>query len=416
MKERKDAQPISLATPLEIRPRVTLKNRLFKSAMSEQLGSLPGHLPTEGLATLYRRWARGGIGLCITGNVMIDRRALGEPRNVVLEEGVSLAPFEMWARAGTENGTHLWMQLNHPGKQIPRFLSRQPVAPSAVPLGHGLEKAFHPPRALDEEEIRDLIRRFGRSAALAREAGFTGVQIHGAHGYLVSQFLSPHHNRREDAWGGSEENRRRFVLEVYRGIRKALGPDFPVSIKLNSADFQKGGFTEEESMGVIQALAAEGIDMIEISGGNYERPAMTGALARKSTLEREAYFIEFSEKARGTGSVAIGLTGGFRSARGMTSALRDGATDLVGLARPLAVLPDLPDLLISDEGYRVDLVRPSTGLKVLDRLSMLDITWYEHQLARMAQGEQPKQDEGPWSTVLKTLWHTGLDTFRQRRA
>ena len=269
-----------------------LPNRFGKSAMSEALGTIDNHV-TPALETLYGRWSDGGTGLLITGNIMIDRNHTGEPNNVVLENENDMPLLQRWAEAGKRQGNHIWVQLNHPGKQIPRMLaSGDTLAPSAVPFGKELKSAFKTPRALTEEEIRDIIKRFATSAAIAKKAGFTGVQIHGAHGYLVSQFLSGHHNQRTDQWGGSLENRMRFPLEIYRAIRKAVGDEYPVSIKLNSADFQRGGFTEEESMTVAQTLAEEGLDLLEISGGNYENPAMAGAKGvRESTVAREAYFL-----------------------------------------------------------------------------------------------------------------------------
>ncbi len=251
---------LSFATPFRLSKGQTLKNRFFKSAMSEQLGDRQ-HNPTSGLARLYRTWAEGGLGLSVTGNVMIDRTALGEPKNVVLDEQSDLAAFRHWATEGQVNGCQVWMQLNHPGKQIPSYLTKEPVAPSSIALGGGLEYAFNKPRALTEAEILDIIQKFATGARLAKETGFAGVQIHGAHGYLVSQFLSPRHNQRTDQWGGTAENRRRFVLEVYRAIRDTVGADFPVGIKLNSADFMKGGFTEEESMDVVKALAEASLKM-----------------------------------------------------------------------------------------------------------------------------------------------------------
>ncbi|MBI2568864.1 MAG: NADH:flavin oxidoreductase/NADH oxidase family protein [Candidatus Schekmanbacteria bacterium] len=406
---------LALDTPLALPNGAVIKNRLMKSAMSEQLADAE-HRPTRRLAALYERWATGGVGLCITGNVMIDRRALGEPRNVVLEDDRELATFRAWADAAGSHGMQTWMQLNHPGKQIPLFLSRQPVAPSAVPLGAGLDRVFALPRALTDAEIREIIERFGRSAELAQRAGFTGVQIHGAHGYLVSQFLSPLHNRRDDDWGGSAENRRRFVLEVYKTMRSAVGNSYPVAIKLNSADFQHGGFTENDSLEVVRALAAAGIDLIEVSGGNYEAPAMTGHGVRPSTLAREAYFLDFAAQVRGAVAVPVGVTGGFRTAPGMLAAIRGGATDLVGLARPLAVYPDLPMRLMKDDLLRVDLPRPSTGVRFLDRILVLDITWFEHHLKRLAEGRSPRPRGGPWPVVWRMLTATGRQMLRRRRA
>jgi len=394
---------------------LVIKNRLFKSAMSEQLGTAE-HNPTPGLATLYSRWAQGGIGLAITGNIMIDRTALGEPKNVVLDEKSDLESFKKWAQAGLENGAQIWPQLNHPGKQIPNFMCKEPVSPSAISLGAGLEKGFNKPRALTEFEIFEIIKKFSVSARLSKEAGFSGVQIHGAHGYLVSQFLSPRHNQRTDQWGGSLENRMRFVLSVYQSIREEVGPDFPIGIKLNSADFMKGGFTEEDSMEVVKALSNAGIDLIEISGGTYESPSMVGHKVKESTLKREAYFLDYIEKVRALVDTPLVLTGGFRSSAAMQSALDSGATDLIGLARTTAVDPDFPNKLIDDSSHKQELRILTTGVKGVDKIAMLDIVWYEFQLARMAKGQSPKPNLGEWGVFVKTLASAGSYAFKKRRA
>jgi 2,4-dienoyl-CoA reductase-like NADH-dependent reductase (Old Yellow Enzyme family) len=238
--------------------------------------------PKPDLAALYGTWAKGGIGICVTGNVMIDHRALGEPGNVIIEDETHLAALQKWAKAATQNNTQCWVQLNHPGKQAPKGLNKETVSPSAVPFRKDMQAFFPTPRELTEPEIQDLIQRFANAAAIVQKAGFTGVQIHGAHGYLVSQFLSPHHNVRTDQYGGSPENRRRFVLEIYHAMREKTGAAFPISIKLNSADFQRGGFTEEESLDLIRVLAEAGMDLIEISGGTYEAPVMTGITSEKN--------------------------------------------------------------------------------------------------------------------------------------
>lgn len=409
------AQALGLGSPLTLGNGITLKNRLFKSAMSEQLGDRQ-HNPTPGLANLYQTWAKGGIGLAVTGNVMVDRTALGEPKNVVLDDHSDLSLFRNWAEAGTIGGTALWMQLNHPGKQIPSFICKEPVAPSAISLENGLEKGFNRPRALSEPEITAIIGRFARAAELARQAGFSGVQIHGAHGYLVSQFLSPRHNQRTDQWGGTLENRMRFVLEIYRAIRSRVGDAFPVGIKLNSADFMKGGFTEEDSMQVVKALSEAGIDLIEISGGTYESPSMMGYKMKESTRQREAYFLDYAEKVRKVTTTPLVVTGGFRSAKGMTEALVSGAADMVGLARPLAVDPELPTKVLGQQDFIINLRQLTTGVKAIDRMAMLDITWYEFQLARMARRQRPDPDLGEWGTFLRTLMNAGVYAFRQRRA
>jgi 2,4-dienoyl-CoA reductase-like NADH-dependent reductase (Old Yellow Enzyme family) len=392
-----------------------IKNRLFKSAMSEQLG-LRDHNPKPGLAKLYGRWADGGVGLSMTGNIMIDRGALGEPKNVVLDEKSDLTEFKKWAAAGKKNGSHIWTQLNHPGKQIPNFIVDVPVAPSAIALTRGLEKGFNKPRALLEEEILVIIKKFAISAKLAKDAGFTGVQIHGAHGYLVSQFLSPRHNQRDDQWGGSLENRMRFVLSIYHAIREQVGADFPIGIKLNSADFMKGGFTEEDSMQVVKTLADAGIDLIEISGGSYENPSMMGSDAKKSTVQREAYFLDYAEKVRSLVDTPLVVTGGFRSAKAMQEALDSGATDFIGIARTTCVDPDFPNKLIADVNYKYQLKVLTTGKPAIDKMAMLEITWYEAQLARMAKGKKPKANLSEWGVFFGTLFNAGIYAFRKRRA
>lgn len=413
-------QTLSLDTPFTLANGTVIKNRLFKSAMSEQLGDKE-HNPTQGLANLYRRWAQGGLGLAMSGNIMIDRSALGEPKNVVLDEQSDLEAFRRWTEAGTAYGTHLWAQLNHPGKQIPNFIVKEPVAPSAIALKRGLEKGFNKPRALEEHEILTIIKKFAMAARLAKQSGFTGVQIHGAHGYLVSQFLSPGHNQREDQWGGSLENRMRFVREVYKAIRAQVGENFPVGIKLNSADFMKGGFSEEDSMQVIKQLSKDGIDLIEVSGGTYESPAMVGVRdirnpVKESTLKREAYFLDYAESVRQHTATPLVVTGGFRSAKGMIDALNSGACDFVGLARPFAVDPDLPNSAMQNPDYEISLRPLTTGVKAVDKMAMLDITWYEFQLARMADKKAPKPDMSEWLAFAKTLAGAGLYAFRKRRA
>ncbi|MEN9436283.1 MAG: hypothetical protein RIR09_938 [Pseudomonadota bacterium] len=387
---------------------VVVKNRLMKSAMSEALGDRSG-APSPELTRLYQAWADGGIGLCVTGNVMTDRRALGEPGNVVIEDERDLAALTEWAKAATANGTQAWVQLNHPGKQAPKGLNKETVAPSAVPFRSDMKAFFATPRALTDAEVRQLVQRYATAAKVVKKAGFTGVQIHGAHGYLVSQFLSPHHNTRTDDWGGSPEKRRHFVLEVYAAMRKAVGAKFPIGIKLNSADFQRGGFTEEESLDTIRALADAGIDLIEISGGTYESPAMTGIKlgktpVKESTRQREAYFLEFAEKARAAVKTPLVVTGGFRTAQGMAQAIESGAVDMVGLARILAIEPDVPHKLLAGKPARQTVKPITTGIKAIDKLGLLEVSWYTGQLKRIGRGEAPKPNEPGLWVFAKQAW------------
>jgi len=399
-----------IAQPFTLPNGTVVRNRLFKSAMSEALGNRQGAATPE-LAALYGAWADGGIGLCVTGNVMIDKRAIGEPGNVVIEDAAHLDALKAWATAATRGGAQCWVQLNHPGKQAPKGLNKENVSPSAVPFRSDMQAFFPTPRALTDAEVRELIARFGRAAGIVKQAGFSGVQIHGAHGYLVSQFLSPHHNRREDDWGGTPEKRRAFVLAVLKAMRDEVGPTFPIGIKLNSADFQRGGFTEEESLDTIRALAAAGIDLIEVSGGTYEAPAMTGvkaaqapaAAVKSSTRSREAYFLEFAEKARQAVSVPLVVTGGFRSLQGMADAISSGSVDFVGMARVLAIEPDLPRRLLAGQDP-LQTVRPiRTGIPPIDKMGLMEVTWYTGQLKRIGRGEAPKPNESALWVFIKFI-------------
>ena len=382
----------------------TAKNRLFKSAMEEQLAH--NHQPSQALVRLYDAWAKGGAGVLVTGNVMVAENGKGSANDVVLTDERSLPVLEQWAKAGTQNDTLLIMQINHAGKQSPKVLSPVPVAPSAVPL-QGMEGFINPPRALENDEIEVLIRQFARTAEIADKAGFSGVQIHGAHGYLVSQFLSPHHNRRTDKWGGSLENRMRFLVEIYQAIRAAVRPEFLVGLKLNSADFQKGGFDEHDSIQVVQKMSELGIDFIEISGGNYESPAMMAEKA--STQAREAFFIDYAEKARAVSQVPLIITGGFRSEPAMNDALNSKHLDFVGIARPLTLMPDLPNRIKQGTYQTIATRRAKTGVAAIDNKlgAVLELNWYAVQMALIAAGKQPNPQLSAWKVLLKTLWENG---------
>jgi len=367
-----------------------LKNRITKSAMSENFGTRY-HAPSKGLINAYKVWAKGNPGLLITGNVMVDSMALGEARNVVVEDYKDFELLKEWARTVKGTGVHLWPQINHPGRQALAAINRETVGPSAISLNIGrVAKMFQLPTALSEEAIWKIIKRFGNTARIMKEAGFTGCQIHGAHGYLVSQFLSPNSNIRTDQWGGSLNNRARFVLEIYREIRRQVGSDYPIGIKINSADFQRGGFSEEESMQVISLLGNEGIDLIEISGGTYERPAMMKGDRKRSTVSREAYFLDYIDKARKLIKTPLLLTGGFRSVSVMEKALEDGNLDVVGLARPFCLYPNLANQIFDGSVKIFETPIPKIGIKFLDKLGGVELPWYELQIQRIGKGKSPK--------------------------
>lgn len=404
------AHAATLDQPLTLPCGVTLKNRIGKSAMSEQLGDRDNR-PTPELAKLYERWGRGGIGLLITGHVMVDRRALGEPLNVVIDDDRDLAGLAAWAAAAKIDGATAIVQLNHPGRQAQPGLSRHVVAPSAVRLTASGAR-FPKPRALTGAEIEELIAGFAKSAEVAVRAGFDGVQLHGAHGYLISQFLSPLVNQRDDEWGGDPERRRRFLIEIVRAVRAAIGPSHVISVKLNSADFQRGGFSEDESLQVIAELEREGLDLLEISGGTFERPAMVQNRQKASTVAREAYFLEFAKRARAAVEMPLMITGGLRSASAMSGALRDGL-DVVGIARPLAIEPELPRALLSDPKAVSKLKPISTGVRAFNPPA--ELWWSGIQLHRMATGKDPNPRLGGRRALVHAIVRDGVNTLRRKR-
>jgi 2,4-dienoyl-CoA reductase-like NADH-dependent reductase (Old Yellow Enzyme family) len=381
-----------LARPLTFRSGLTIQNRFAKSATSEKLANRR-HGPDERLARLYERWGGGGSGLLLTGNVQIDPTAREGRGNVVVEDDRDLPALREWAARARAGGAKLIMQVSHAGRQTPRAINPRPVAPSAVQLA-GVGGLAGKPRELADHEIEILIERFARTAAVARAAGFDGVQLHGAHGYLINQFLSPYTNRRTDRWGGSLDNRMRFALRVARATRAATSAEFSISIKLNSADFQRGGFTEEESMIVAEALDAEGMDFIEVSGGSYESSVMFNGVKRDSTRAREAYFLDYVERVRDRIGAPLMLTGGFRTAAGMAEAVAGGAVAIVGMARPLIVEPDLPARIL--DGRATEAAAHAIGSRNKLVNDLIQGTWYGRQLRIMGDGHEPRPAMGQW--------------------
>ena len=387
-----------IQTPLTLPCGAQLSNRIIKAAMSEQLAR-PDHQPGRGLCQLYRRWGQGGAGALITGNVMVDPTHLESKKNVVLTHQSDLSSFSKWAASSSP--TPLWMQLNHPGRQCPRYINPRPMAPSEVDAVKLFRRAnaFGRPRGMTGPEIDAVIKQFGDAAALAREAGFAGVQVHGAHGYLISQFLSPMLNLRQDAWGGDLKNRSRLLREIIRCIRRQAGDDFALSVKLNSADFQLGGFSEEDSLSTLHMLEKERVDLVEISGGNYEASAMFDLTT--STSRREAYFLEFARRARAQISLPLMVTGGFRSADVMRAAITSGALDVVGMARPFANNPDVAKQLI--EGHRLS-AESSVKIPWLFKTATISEAMLSvAQMAVISRGYEPNGKLGPWLAVSRGL-------------
>lgn len=412
---------MTIADPLRLPCGASLPNRLAKGAMTEGLAT-PDGVPTPALQTLYRRWSLGGAGMHLTGNVIIDRDHLERPGNVVIDrapDAAMKAALAAWAKAGTEGGNHLWMQISHAGRQTQVLVNKTPKAPSAVKLGLPGGQ-FGEPVPLTHDEIEDLIGRFATAASAAKEAGFTGVQVHAAHGYLISQFLSPRSNQRTDQWGGSLENRARFLLEAVRRVRAAVGPAFPVSVKLNSADFQKGGFAFEDSLQVARWLEAEGVDLLEISGGSYEQPAMMDLDGMEpadrpkvaaSTAAREAYFVDFAKAMKAELKIMpLMVTGGFRTRAAMEHALSNGAADLIGIGRPLCGDPDACNKLLNgaDEIARFEnqlhllpgWLRWLEGIKAVKAIAGFGVQyWYYAQLTALGQTGAPNLKKSVFSAM-----------------
>lgn len=412
---------VTITSPLTLPCGARLKNRLAKAALTEGLSD--GHnRATPAHQRLYRAWSEGGAGLVITGNVQVDRRYLERPGNIAIDDNGGEAALAAMAEAGTVGGNQLWMQLSHAGRQTIRYLNAAPVGPSAVPvkLPGG---AFGKPRALTAAEIEDVIERFVRGAKLAQQTGFTGVQLHAAHGYLLSEFLSPRANQRTDRWGGSLENRARLLLTLVRTLRSELGPAYPICVKLNSADFQRGGFTDEESMQVAGWLQAAGVDLLEISGGTYEQLSFFGTGAEddvapvkaQSTVEREAYFLDYAERMRKVCRIPLMVTGGFRSLAGMNRALADDALDVIGLGRPLCVAPGLPNRLLAgdvdgapryEDRLRIGpgMLGPASRINRIRNFNhMYAQGWYCVQLLRIGRGEAPDPEMGPLRGMIGYL-------------
>jgi 2,4-dienoyl-CoA reductase-like NADH-dependent reductase (Old Yellow Enzyme family) len=405
-----------IGTPLTLPNGLTLKNRVAKAAMTENIANPIDGDPNERHFRLYERWSDGGAGLLITGNVMIDRRFLEQAGNVVLDAKSNFAAFQEYARRAKSGGAAVFMQVNHPGRQSSLFVTRKPVAPSSSGAVKMIA-SFAKPRALEADEIEELVRTYGVVAARAEKAGFDGIQIHSAHGYLGSQFLSPLTNLRTDKWGGSLENRARFLLESIRAVRRETSPGFAVSVKLNSSDFQRGGFTHEESIEVARLLDAEGIDLLEISGGNYESPALLVGVdddRAGSTKAREAYFFEYAEGIRQAFRRPLMLTGGLRSASVMNEVLASDAVDVIGLARPLAVDPDFPAKLVTGDQ---SIVSPVTPVRFINKQvsAMAEAGYHGAQLERMGDGKEPDAHLSPFRATTHYLGAQLAGFFRLMR-
>ncbi|MDN5719479.1 MAG: NADH:flavin oxidoreductase/NADH oxidase family protein [Corynebacterium sp.] len=380
--------PTTVAAPLDLPCGTTLKNRLVKASTSEGLAAASWG-PSNQHLDLYRRWADGGAGLVITGAVMVDAEHRADPDSVVVTDDRHLDKLRAWATAGTANDTELWMQIDHPGRQSPRSINKFPVAPSAVPMSGRIARYFGEPRELTVSDIEMLVWRFGYTALIARETGFTGVQIQAGHGNLISEFLSPASNLRTDEYGGDLDGRMRVLLDVYRAVREQVGESFPVSVKINSTDGIPGGFSEDESLEVAKKLSEIGVDVIEISGGTYVEPLMQGDEFDASGATGEIFFGDHARRVHEAIDTPVMVTGGFRCAADIEKGLEEGMGDLIGMARPMVLIPELAnEIIVHGSRERVRLPRLTTHLNSLDDVteSLVGTAWYQMQMDRITDG------------------------------
>ena len=356
-----------LFEPLTLPCGVVLKNRIVKSAMSDSLGDGTGH-PTDAQVALYQRWAEGGLAASIVGEVQGSPKYAEKPGNLVVQANSDLSRFRNLAAAGNQNGSHLWLQLGHAGAMSYAPTS-EPVGPSALDLPE-LKCA-----EISLAELSNIPREFAATARIAKSAGFGGVQIHAAHGFLLSQFLSPLFNKRTDNYGGSIENRMRLLLECIDAVRNAVGPNFPIAIKLNSSDQLEGGLVEADALEVVKALDRSSVDLIDISGGTY----FPGAKSASDSAGKGPYFLDFAKQARALTSKPLMLTGGFKT-RDQAEAALDQGIDLIGLARALVVEPDLPNLWNNEQ-------MPTPTFPRFEETPEGGVTaWYTMQMTRIAEG------------------------------
>jgi 2,4-dienoyl-CoA reductase-like NADH-dependent reductase (Old Yellow Enzyme family) len=386
----------ALSDPLILPCGLVLRSRLARAAMTEGIAGRRND-PNERHARLYAANARGGAGLVLTGNAMVDRRHLERARNIVVDGATDGAALRRWAESAA--GTPALVQLSHPGRQVNRFVNGHPVAPSDGPAV-AIAGAFARPRALTVAEIGEVRDRFVGAAARVVAAGFPGVAIHGAHGYLVSSFLDPAQNRRTDEYGGGLGGRARLLLEIVAGTRAALPAGAVIAVKVDARDGADADLARLAAM-----LEAAGIDLIEISGGNYESPAMAGVDADGNELrtEHESPFWNSAAAASAATSVPVMLTGGFRTRAEVDTALAEGVAAMVGVGRPLAVDPALAGRFLRGETDVLDRPGPRLGGPAPVRRLLgaaAGTGWHRIQLARTADGKPARREAGALASAL----------------
>ena len=372
---------VPIAQELALPNGMVLPNRIVKAPMTERIAE-SDHAPHPGHMNLYSEWAKGGPGLIVTGNVIVDRTYLEAPGNLVLDDAHSLDAFKELTSRVKSFGSNIWMQLNHPGPQSPRSLTPVPVAPSPVPARK--PEFFCTPRALSTSEINKIVEQFAFTALSAKNAGFDGVQVHASYGYLLSSFLSPRTNQRNDQWGGSLENRTRLLRTIVRSIRENTGTDFALSVRINVSDYLPNGFTMAEAIKTIQWLESDTVDLVDLSGGSYDRSISFERKYRHPT--REDLFTKIAKQVKKSVSIPIMITGTLRSGSYMNSIIEKGWVDAIGMARPLLCDVEFPAKLV--DGFMGRVEEPRYNLKFSDPMERIvkEIFWYYEQIHRLSIG------------------------------
>ena len=370
--------PNLLAQPLVLPCGVHLKNRLIKSAMSDSLGDGAGN-PTNAQIRLYERWAEGGAALSVIGEVQTSPYYPEKPGNLVLVPDANFPAMKELARRGSTNGAQIWPQLGHAGALAYRPVS-SPKGPSPLNMD-GLKC-----HGMSLDEIHELPQTYAQAAALAKKAGFGGVLIHAGHGFLFSQFLSPLFNHRTDAYGGTIDSRFRIIGEVIDAVRKAVGPAFPIGVRINSTDGLEGGLSTQDALQVVRLLNTTSVDVIDISGGTYFPGAPSSS---DGTASSGPYYIDFSKQAKRVTSIPVILTGGFRTRDQVALALRNGAADAVSLGRAMVLDPSLPNAWLSERGGDPEFPRfdnpPRGGITA----------WYSMRLTALGENCEDRFEHSP---------------------
>ena len=373
MSEQK-VEPSKLFEPLQLPCGVTLKNRIIKSAMSDSLGDGCGN-PTDLQCMLYQRWAEGGLAASIIGEVQGNPNFAEKPGNLVLNQQSEHSKFTKLAKEGSVNNSQLWLQLGQAGAMSHAPIST-PRGPSEIHIP-GLDC-----EALTLKEIKELPAEFARTALLAKKLGFGGVQVHAAHGFLLSQFLSPLFNKRNDEYGGPIQSRMKLLIEVIDEVRDAVGNQFPIAVKLNSTDMLEGGLEPKDSLQVVSELENTSIDLLDISGGTY----FPGAKSASEKASKGPYFLDYAKQARKLINKPIMITGGFKNFTQAAEALYEGNIDVVGLARAFAIMPSLPMEWQKTSPVNPEFPRfsnpPEGGITA----------WYTMRLTKIAEGKDQSSE------------------------